>query len=168
MSVNSVPTGLPPSYSPLSGGTTSRTAKSAPIAKGLLDERFAKANVSQATSAEVDGSTQDASVTSGDPTDGEQFQSTLEQALREGAATGGRPTGGTSGSPGSQSSRGLALYQRVSQYGNNEASTSALLESWNTIMQGGDNADSAAAAFLKTLSQSETPVYRSGVLDLTA
>ena len=165
MSVNSVPTGLPRSYSPLSGNT-SRTAKSAPIAKGILDERFAKANVSQATSAEVDGSAQDASVKSGDPTDGEQFQSTLEQALREGAATGGSSTGGASS--GSQPSRGLALYQRVSQYGNNEASTSALLESWNTIMQGGENADSAAAAFLKTLSQSETPVYRSGVLDLTA
>jgi hypothetical protein len=35
-------------------------------------------------------------------------------------------------------------------------------------MQGGDDADSAAAAFAKALSQSQAPGSEAGVLDLTA
>ena len=166
MSVNSVLTGLPPSYRPLSGNN-SQSARPAAAAKELRERSFARAGASQVTSAAVDGATQDASGTGGDPTD-VRFQSTLEQALHEGSATAGRSSSGTSGSPGGLSSAGIALYQRVSQYGNNEPRTSALLKSWNTIMQGGQDADAAAATFAKALSQNEAPGSESGVLDLTA
>lgn len=152
MAVHSVSSGLPPSYSV--SGSTSPTARPAAIGKGLAGQSFAKANTSQ--------------FTSGSETTDTEFQSTLEQELREGTATAGRSTSGSSGSPASQSSAGITLYQRVSQYGNNEPQTSALLKSWTTIMQGGEGADSAAAAFAKALSQSETPGSEAGVLDLTA
>ena len=166
MSVNSVLTGLPPSYNPRSSNS-SPTARPAAAAKELREKSFARTGASRVTSAEVDGATQDASVTSGDATD-VQFHSTLEQALHEGAATAGRPSSSASEPPGGQSPAGIALYQRVSQYGNHEPRTSALLKSWNTIMQGGPDADTAAATFAKALSQSETPGSESGVLDLTA
>lgn len=166
MSVNSVLTGLPPSYNPRSS-TSSPTARSTAAAKELREKSFARTGASRVTSAEDDGAKQDASVTSGDATD-VQFHGTLEQALHEGAATASRSSTGTPESPGAQSPAGLALYQRVSQYGNNEPRTSALLKSWNTIMQGGLDADAAAATFAKALSQNETPGSESGVLDLTA
>jgi hypothetical protein len=166
MSVNSVSTGLPPSYNPLSGNS-SPTARSAAATKDLRERAFAGTGASRVTSAEVDGAAQDASVTSGDAAS-IQFQSTLEQALHEGAATVGRSSGGSSGSPYGQPPAGIVLYQRVSQYGDNEPRTSALLKSWNTIMQGGPDADTAAATFAKALSQNETPGSESGVLDLTA
>lgn len=167
MSVNSVLTGLPPPYNPRSG-SSSPTARSAAAAKELREKSFARTGASRVTSAEVDGATKDTSVTSGDHDTDVQLHSTLEQALHEGTATGGRSSSGTSESPVVQSPAGLALYQRVSQYGNNEPRTSALLKSWNTIMQGGPDADAAAATFAKALSQHETPGSDSGVLDLTA
>ena len=77
-------------------------------------------------------------------------------------------TGAASDSLSEQSSPGIAVYQRVSQYGNNEPSTSALLKRWNSIMQSGGNVDGAAADFAKALAQNETPGLGSGVLDLTA
>jgi hypothetical protein len=166
MSVNSVSTRLPPSYNLLSGNK-SPTARSAAAANERTEKAFGKASASQFTGAPVRGAKQDASVTSGDSTD-DHLQSTLEQALHEGAATAGKPGDGTSESPASPSSSGIALYQRVSQYGNSEPRTSALLESWNSIMQGGPDADSAAAAFAKALSQHQIPGSESGVLDLTA
>jgi hypothetical protein len=166
MSVNSVLTGLPPSYNPRSSNS-SPTARPAAAAKELREKSFARTGASRVTSAEVDGATQDAPVTSGDATD-VQFHSTLDQALHEGAATAGRSSSSASEPPGGQSPAGIALYQRVSQYGNNEPQTSALLRTWNTIMQGGPDADTAAATFAKALSQSETPGSESGVLDLTA
>jgi hypothetical protein len=166
MSVNSVLTGLPPSYNPRSSNS-SPTARPAAAAKELREKSFARTGASRVTSAEVDGPTQDAPVTSGDATD-VQFHSTLDQALHEGAATAGRSSSSASEPPGGQSPAGIALYQRVSQYGNNEPQTSALLRTWNTIMQGGPDADTAAATFAKALSQSETPGSESGVLDLTA
>jgi hypothetical protein len=82
--------------------------------------------------------------------------------------TPGRSTDETPGSPGDRSPPGIALYQRVSQYGNNESSTSALLKNWNDIVQGGHDADSAVAGFAKALSQNETLGYEAGVIDLTA
>ena len=156
MSVNPVSTRLPPFYTPLSG-TSSQGAKAVP-----------QADAFRVTGAEVDSVTHEASATSDDPADVGQFQSTLEQARAAGRATAGTSTNGTSGSSGSRPSPGIALYQHVSQYGNNEASTSALLKSWNQIMQDGQPGDSAAAAFAKALSQGETPGLKSGVLDLTA
>ena len=151
MAVHSVSNGLPPSYSV--SGNISPTARSAAIAKGLPGQSFAKANPSPFTGGKESTDT--------------EFQSTLEQELREGTATAGRSASESSGSPASQSSAAIALYQRVSQYGNNEPQTSALLKSWTTIMQGGDDADSAAAAFAKALSQSGAPGSEAGVLDLT-
>jgi hypothetical protein len=165
MPVNSVLTGLPPSYN-LRSDNNSSSAKAAALAKELSQKTtFAKAGTSQVTSAEVDGATQDAWDKSSDPG---QFQSTFEQALRGDAATAWKSTSGTSDSPGGHPAPGIALYQRVSQYGNNDPSNSALLQSWNKIMQGGRDADSAAAAFAKLLSQNGMPGSESGVLDLTA
>ena len=166
MSVNSVSTRLPPSYSPLSG-SNSPTARSTAAAQEHRQKSFARTNAYRTTDAAVDDAAQDASVTGGDPID-VRFQSTLEDRLQQGAATAGRSTGGTSGSSGGQSFAGIALYQRVSQYGNSEPRASALLKSWNTIMQGGEGADSATAAFAKALSQNEMPGSESGVIDLTA
>jgi hypothetical protein len=164
MPVNSVSTGLAPSYN-LRSDNNSPSAKAAALAKELQQRTFAKADPSQATGAEVDGATQDAWGKSGDPG---QFRSTLEQALREGAATAGSSASEASQSPGGHPAPGIALYQRVSQYGNNDPSNSALLQSWNKIMQGGRDADGAAAAFAKLLSQNGMPGSESGVLDLTA
>jgi hypothetical protein len=166
MSVNSVSTRLPPSYNLLSGNT-SPTARPAAAANERAAKPFAKANVSQSTGTAARGATRDASVTSGDSTD-DHLQSTLEQALHEGAATAGTSRDGTSDSPAGTSAPGIALYQRVSQYGNSEPRTSALLQSWNSIMQGGPDADTAAAAFAKALSQHQMPGSESGVIDLTA
>jgi len=164
MSVNSVLIGLPPSYN-LRSDNNSQSARSAALARELRQKTFAKADVSQVTDAEVDSATLDPLATSGDAG---QFQSTLEQALRGGTATARGSTTGTSESLGGHSAPGIALYQRVSQYGNNEPSNPALLQSWNKIMQGGPDADSAAAAFAKLLSQNGMPGSESGVLDLTA
>jgi hypothetical protein len=166
MSVNSVSTRLPPSYNLLSG-TRSPTARPAAAANERPEKSFSKASASQFTGAPVRGATQDAAVTSGDSTDAD-LQSTLEQALHESAAAAGKPTGGTSESAASLASPGIALYQRVSQYGSSEPRTSALLESWNNIMQGGQDADTAAAAFAKALSQHQMPGSEPRVLDLTA
>ena len=166
MSVNSVSTRLPPSYNLLSGNK-SPTARPAAAANERAEKSFAKANASESTGAAARNATRDASITSGDSAD-DRLQSTLEQALHEGAATAGNPTDGTSESSAAQSSPGIALYQRVSQYGNSEPRTSALLQSWNNIMQAGPDAGSAAAAFAKALSHHQIPGSESGVLDLTA
>jgi len=100
-----------------------------------------------------------------DPADGSHVQSAFAQALRANGAAGRSPTSGTSGSQGNQSSRGTALYRLVSQMGNSDPSTSALLESWNSIMQ---SADAGAGAFQGSL-RSEAPVFESGhSLHLTA
>ena len=166
MSVNSVSTGLPPPYNVLSGND-SQTAKSAALAQAPPEKTFAEADAARVASAGVGGTTQpNAAVASDAP--GSQFKNTLEEALREGRATARKSTNGSSGSPGDQPSPGIALYQRIKQYGNNEPSTSALLKSWNNIMRGGQDADSAAAAFAKALSQNEALGSESGVLDLTA
>jgi hypothetical protein len=103
-----------------------------------------------------------------DPTDVSQFQSTLEQALRMAAATAERSTSRTSASDGSQSSIGTALYERISRMGDNDPSTSALLRSWNSIMQSGQDGGNAGAATLHTSPQNEAPAFESGGLDLTA
>ena len=168
MSVNSVSTGLQPSYGPLSGNS-SQTAKSAVLATEFPDKASTQSSPSQVTGTEADGARQNASATAGNATNTDQFQSTLEQSLREGRATAGSSAASdTSESLIGQSSPGIALYQRISQYGNNEPSTSALLKRWNSIMQSGQRADSAAASFAQALAQNETPGLESGVLDLTA
>jgi hypothetical protein len=159
MSVNSVSTGLPPSNSVLSGNN-SRIGKSAAAS-------FAQANSAQAAAADAYGATRDAPAPDNDAGDF-QFQGGWGQVRRDGSAPAENSTGGAAESTGGRSSPGLALYQRVSGYGNSEPSTSALLERWNNIMQGGADTDSAATAFAKQLLQNETPGSESGVLDLTA
>ena len=166
MSVNSVLPGLSPSYGPLSG-SGSQSAKSAARAKEFPDKTAVNADPSQVTGAEADSATQEPSAPTGG-TGATQFQSTLEQALRQGGGTSESATGAASDSLSEQSSPGIAVYQRVSQYGNNEPSTSALLKRWNSIMQSGGNVDGAAADFAKALAQNETPGLDSGVIDLTA
>jgi len=166
MSVNSVTTGLLPSYGPLSGNS-SQAAKYARLAKELPEKTAVTADDPQIAGAESDGAPQDAAVTS-DASSAGPFQSTLEQALRGGGATAGRATSGTSASPANSSAPGIALYKRVSQYSSKEPSTSALLESWNSIMQSRQDEDSAGAAVAKALLQHAAPGFESGIVDLTA
>lgn len=141
MSLNSISTRLPPYSGPVSRGNSQTTQV---------------------------GAARDIPVTSSDAIDVVELQSGAERKYQEAGAGPGSSTGDTSGSPGGQSSPGIALYQRISQYGNNEPGTSALLKSWNNIMQGSQDADGAVAAFAKTLAQNQTPGSGSGVLDLTA
>jgi hypothetical protein len=108
------------------------------------------------------------SATNNNATDVGQAQSTLERARRQAQAAAESLIGETSESPDGRPSPGIALYERISQYDNSEPSTSTLLKSWNEIMQGGQDAEGAAAAFAKALSQNETLGFESGILDLTA
>ena len=82
-------------------------------------------------------------------------------------AAGNSPSG-SSAAPGERPSPAIALYERVSQYGNNEPAMSTLLKRWNTIMQGGQESDAAVAAFAKAVSQHETSGLVPAVLDVTA
>ncbi len=159
MTVNSVTTGLrPPSNSLFSGN--SRTARSGAPS-------FTSAGPSQAAGADIKSVAPDTSVPGSDAADF-QFRSNFERAPREEGSPSESSSSGTTGSIGGRSSPGIALYQRINQYGNSKPSTSALLESWNNIMQGGQDTDSAATAFAKRLLQNETPGSESGVIDLTA
>jgi hypothetical protein len=166
MSVNSVLPGLLPYYGPLSGNG-SQNAKAAARAKDFPEQTSVTADPSQVTGAETDRATRD-TVATIDGSPGGQSQSTLEQALREGRATAAATSSATSETLSGLPSPGIAIYRRVSQYGNSEPATSALLKRWNNIMQSGSGADGAAADFAKTLAQNETPGLDSGVLDLTA
>jgi len=117
--------------------------------------------------AEVDAA-RDTSAKNGNATDVGQAQSTLEGPRRQAEAAAESPRDETSKWAGRRPSPAIALYERVSQYDNSGASASILLKSWNEIMQGGHDAEGAAAAFAKTLSQNETLGFESGILDLTA
>jgi hypothetical protein len=167
MSVNSVLSGFLPSYGPLSGNS-SQNAKPGAGAKAFPEQTPPNPDTAQATGDELESTAQSASSTSSDSTDAGQFESTLEQTLRQGGATTASSASGSSTSSGGRSSAAIAAYQRISQYGNNEPSTSALLKRWNSIMQEGNDADGAAASFAKLLAQNETPGLESGVIDLTA
>jgi len=157
MVVNSISTGLSPSYG-VRSGDNSQTAQPAAFAKDLSGRSFA---------AEVDAA-RGAPTANGNSTDAGQAQSTLERARRRAEAAAESLTGETSESPGGRPSPGIALYERISQYDNGEPSKSTLLKSWNEIMQGGQDAAGAAAAFAKALAQNETLGFESGILDLTA
>jgi hypothetical protein len=159
MSVKSVSTGLQPYYGPLSG-IHSQT-------EGVQDRTFADARDSRVTEAAAASATQDASVTSSDAADLWGFHASVERDLRDNGATA-QGSNGASGAPDGRSSPGIALYQRVSQYGGNEPSASALLKSWNDIVHGGQDAESGVAEFAKALSRNETLGFEAGVLDLTA
>ena len=167
MSVNSVLSGLLPSYGPLSGNG-SQNAKATARAQDFPEQDSVTAAPSQVTGTEADRTAPDTSTTNNGSSGAGQFHSTLEQALRQGQATATSPSSTTSEAPSQLPSRAIAAYERVSQYGNSEPSTSALLKRWNNIMQTGSGADGAAADFAKTLAQHETPGLESGVLDLTA
>jgi hypothetical protein len=105
-----------------------------------------------------------------DSADVGQFQSTFAEALRADGTTARKSTSGApgSGDDGGQSSAGIALYKRVSQIGNNESSPSALLKSWNSIVQGGsqDGGDAAAATLQAHLQGASG--FGSRILDVTA
>ncbi len=169
--------GLPPTYEPLCGNN-SQSAKLIARAEQLQQKTIAQAVGSQGASTRVNSATHDiATVEDGKgmleagyagPTDVSQFQSTLEQALRMAAATAGRSTSAAPASGGSQSSIGTALYKRISQMGDSDPSTSALLRNWNSIMQSGQDGGNAGAATLHTFLPNEAPAFESGGLDLTA
>jgi hypothetical protein len=159
MVVNSLSTGLSPSYG-LRSGDNSQTASAAALAKDVPSGR-------KSFAAEVDAA-QDPSIINREATDVGQAQSTLERARRPTEATPETLSGKTTESPGGRPSPGIALYERIRQYDNGGPSTSTLLKSWNDIMQGGQDAAGGAAALAKALSQNETSGFESGILDLTA
>lgn len=157
MVVNSVLTGLSPSYG-LRSGDNSQTARPADPAKDPTGRTFA---------AEVDAA-RDTSATNSNAAEVGQTESPLERARRQAHAAAQKRTGDSSESPGGRPAPGIALYERISRYDNGGPSTSTLLKSWNEIMQQGGQNAGAAAAFAKTLSQNESPGLESGILDLTA
>jgi hypothetical protein len=172
VSVTSLLPGLPPSYGPYSGNN-SQSAKLTALAKLLQEKAPTRADGSRATSIQVEPAVKKdgkgmARVEYADPADVSHLQSALAQALRANEATAGRATGGTTGSDGSRSSSGTALYELVSQMGNSDPSTAALLRSWNSIMQTGQVAEDTGAAALQGWSQIEAPAFESGSLNLTA
>jgi hypothetical protein len=168
--------GLLSPYGPLSGND-SQSAKFIARAEQLQQKTTTPAVGSQEAITRVNGVTQGSAVTKGsneeleasyaDPDNVNQFYSALLQA-RITKATAARSTGETSASNGSQSSSGTALYKRISQMGGTDPSTSALLRSWNIIMQSGQDGGNSGAATLQTLLQNEAPVFESGGLHLTA
>lgn len=167
MSVNSVRTGLQPSYRLLSGSDSPSAKPAARVTQGT-QKTFAETDRPQAASVERSDAPQDPSTGSQRAGNGAESRSTLEEALRQGHAASASSTADTSEPTGGRTSPGIAVYQRISQYGNTEPSTSALFQNWNRIMQAGQDSESAATAFAKAFSQAETPGLQSGVLDLTA
>ena len=171
MSVNSVSTGLLPSYGALSGNN-SQTAKSAAFAKELPEKASAPADGPQVTTARASDAPENGGSAPkpgyGAPTDDSQFQSELEQARRASTAGSGRSASGTAGSRGGQTSAGIALYKRISQIGNDEPSASALLKRWNSIMQSEQDADNTATVTSQAFAQNGATRFESGILDLTA
>jgi hypothetical protein len=153
MSVTSVLPSYPAPYGPVPGNN-SQSAKFAVQPK--RSQPATQTDSSQRTSARVSGST-----------DGRQFEQAFAQALRPDGATRATPKSGPSESDGSQSSAGIALYQRIDQIGS-EPSTSELLRKWNSIMQSGPDAGDSGAATLRALFQNEEPAPASRILDVTA
>jgi len=169
MSVHSVSTGLLP-YDALSR-SNSQTAKSAAIAPELRGSRDSQADLFRVNRGEINGAAEDTAGSAakrGDVPGVDDFHRPFERVYRGSGSAAGNATEGATESPAGRQPPGIALYERVSQYGNGEPSASALLKSWNTIMQGGQEADGAVAAFAKVLSQHETSDFVPAVLDLTA
>jgi hypothetical protein len=165
MSVTSL---LPPFYGPDPGSN----AQGAGRAERLRERTSTTTNGSLATSIEGKPVTRDSALTKegggvvqagyADPADASHLQSAFAQALRANRVAGGSATSGTSGSQGNQSSRGTALYRLVSRMGNSDPSTSALLKSWNSIMQSGREGGDAETGALQSSLQSEASAFESG------
>jgi hypothetical protein len=169
MSVHSVSTGLLP-YDALSR-SNSQTAKAAAIAPELRGSRDVQGDLFRVNRGGVEGAaagTAETAARSGDAPGAGDFHSPFERAHAGSGSTAGNGTAGAAESPAARQSPGIALYERVSQYGSGALATSALLKSWNEIMHGGQEADGAVAAFAKELSQHETSGFVPAVLDLTA
>jgi hypothetical protein len=150
MSVTSSLHGLLPSYG-ADSGNNSQIARIAGRTERLQERTPARADGSQGTSTRGAPVTLDFAVSSdgkstagtpiADSGESSHLQSALAQALRAIKVAGATQTSGPPGSQGStQSSRGAALYKLVSQMGSSDPSTSALLKSWNSIMQTGQDA----------------------------
>jgi hypothetical protein len=174
MSVTSVLPSHPTPYGPVSGNN-SQSAKFAVLPK--QSRPATQADGSQVTSAGISSATRDGAVLEGsqttveagyaDPADVSQLEQAFARTPRADGATRATSTSGTLESDGSQSSAGIALYQRINQIGN-EPSTSELLRKWNSIMQSGQDAGDAAGDTLRALFQNEGPAVRSHILDVTA
>lgn len=158
MSVTSVSSALPTPYGSVSGISSRGVKYVAPV------DPFRPPAGTRA-----DGRTAGPTVTAdADAADRNRSQSAFADSLRaDGAGTAGDSSDETSGSGGTQSPAGIALYKRVSLIGNNESSPSALLKSWNSIVQGADD-DGTGAATLQAFLQNGAPGLGSGILDVTA
>ena len=152
MSVTSVLSSRPPSYGPLSG-STSRNAK---VAAGTTQDVAA-----------IEAGKSPVEAGYADPAKVSRFQNALPEALRADGAIPGRRGTGNSVPNGARSSSGTSLYKLVSRMGNNDPSTAALLRSWNSIMQTGQDAGDAGASTLQTSLQHEAPAFETSTFHLT-
>ena len=155
MSVTSVSSSLLPSYGPLSG-STSRNAK---VAAGSTQDIAA---------LQLQAGKNPVEAGYADPTEVSQFQNAWAGALRADGAIPGRPGSGNSAQNGTRSSSGTSLYKLVSRMGNNDPSTAALLRSWNSIMQTGQDAGDGGAFTLQASLQYEVPAFETSTFHLTA
>jgi hypothetical protein len=171
---------LPALYSPDSGNI-SHSTKFAGVTERSRDNTTTDTNGSQLTSISREPVARDfaieernrsaAQANSADTVDTNHAQSAFARALRENAVAGrSSPASANPGSQGNQSARGgTALYRLVSQMGNTNPSISTLLNSWNSVMQIGQDAEEAGARTPQRWLQSDAPSFAPGsVLHLTA
>lgn len=178
MSMNSIGSyGPPPSFGPLLGNGAPG-AKFGAIAAQLQEETVTEKNGAQVTTIQTPNGPHEIAVTMNgtslveagyaDPLAVNQFKSALSQALQAAASASPGSASGTTGSVGSQSSAGAAIYQLINQLGNNDPSTSALLGSWNSMMQSGGDTGAAQSSSLQAFLKSEVPAFESGAINVSA
>jgi hypothetical protein len=154
MSVNSISSGLLPSYAPFSGNNSQKPTFPA------LPEPSQQTTTTAGTdeSLSVDG--------------GSQAESSLAQALRAERAAGKAPNRG-SGSAGGRPAGGAALYKLVSRIGQNEISrtesrmvggdpsAAALLRNWSSIMATGQvGSEAGGTAGLQSFQQPDASFFQ--------
>jgi hypothetical protein len=168
MSVSSVTTALPTLYGTGSGSHSRGVKYAAPVDPFKQDA--AAADGAPVAGSRADGRSSNGTATEGaDSADSSSFQNAFAKARRADGASAGKSASDASGSGSStQSPAGIALYKRVSLIGNNESSPSALLKSWNSIVQGGGDDDGTEAATLQAFLQNGASGFGSGILDVTA
>ena len=151
MSIHPVSPSVLPYYGPLA------PANSSPIARPV-----ASAHETPDTTA-----LEPAATSSGTDRVG-YVESTLERALRQARIATGTSTSGESTSGSGRYAPAIGLYRRVSQYGDEGASVSGLMKSWNDIVR--DNRFEAAgvAGYVKAVAQNDAVTLPSRVLHLTA
>ena len=167
MALTSISTSLVSPRRALSG-EPSRSAQPIVRARQSTGESSAEVQLSHLTGAPADAVPQDSGEPRHSAVEGTDFQGSLDEALRQGRASFGGATDATSEPSSARPLPGIAVYQRVSQYGSNDPSSSMLLQRWNSIMQSGKEADATVADLAQALARREAAGHESGVLDLTA